>query len=94
MSDHNLQSHGDKNAPSDADISAVQNHYACIAELDNEELEINLKIAKFYLEIESVGAGMWGDFTKTNELKVMEYQEAVNGPGEESWKKKFSMSTV
>jgi hypothetical protein len=72
-----------------ADISAIQNYYACLAELDNNELHMNIEVENFYLEIESVGAGLGGGFTNTNELKVMKYREAVNGPDGDSWKEEI-----
>ena len=68
------------------DISAMQNYFACLAELDNEELTTANKVHNLHVEVESVGAGLGGGFTNTNELKVMKYREAVNGPDGESWK--------
>ena len=41
------------------------------------------------MEVESVGAGLGGGSTNTNELKVVRYREAVNGPAGESWKKEI-----
>ena len=41
------------------------------------------------MEVESVGAGLGGGFTNATELKVMKYQEAVDGPDEESWKEEI-----
>ena len=62
------------------ELSAVQNHFVCLAELDNEELSNTIGVENLYLELESVGAGLGGDFTNTNEPKVMKYQEAANDP--------------
>ena len=56
-----------------AEISAVQNYYACLAELDNVELATAIKVHNLHVEVESVGAGLGGGFTNTNELKVMKY---------------------
>ena len=70
-------------------LSAVQNYFACLAELDNEELSNTIEVEILYLELESVGAGIRGGFTNTNELKVVKYQEAVNGPDEESRKEEI-----
>ena len=77
-----------------AEISAVQNQHAYLAELDNEELRIHIKVTHLYLELESVGAGLGGGFTNTNELKVMKYQEAANVPDGERRKEKLSTRTI
>ncbi len=37
-------------------------------------------------EFANVGAGIGGGFKNTQELKVMNYKEAVNGPDGEQWK--------
>ena len=42
--------------------------------------------AILYLECSAVGAGIGGGFSNTNELKVMKYNQAVNGPEGEIWK--------
>jgi hypothetical protein len=34
----------------------------------------------------NVGAGIGGRFTNTQELKVMKYHEAINGPDSDAWK--------
>jgi hypothetical protein len=34
----------------------------------------------------NVGAGIGGGFTNTQELKVMKYHEAINGPDGDAWK--------
>ena len=70
-----------------AKISTIQNYYACLVELDNDELRANLGVENFFLEIKSVGAGLGGGFTNTNKLKVMAFKEAVDEPDGESWKK-------
>ena len=77
-----------------AKIIAVQNQYACLAEVDNKELRTNIKIENFYLEIESVGANMGGGFTNTNELKIKKYQEVLMGQTKKSGKKKLLVSTI
>ena len=48
-----------------------------------------IEVEILYLELESVGAGIRGGFTNTNELKVVKYQEVVNGPDEESRKEEI-----
>ena len=64
----------------DADLAgtAAELHYfGAIAELDNEE------IATFKLML--VGAGLGGGFVNTNELKVMNYKEAMKGKNKNDW---------
>ena len=73
-----------------AEISAMYNYFACLVEFDNEELATTIKVKNLYVEVESVGTGLGGDFTNTNELKVMEYQGAVNGPDGERWREEVS----
>ena len=72
-----------------AEISAMQNYFACLAKLDNEELANTIEVENLYAEVKSVGAGLGGGFTNTNELNVMKYQEAVNGPDGESGKEEI-----
>ena len=43
-----------------------------------------IKVENLYVEVERIGAGLRDGFTNTNELNIMKYQEAVNGPDEES----------
>ncbi len=38
----------------------------------------------------NVGAGVGGGFTNTNELCVMKYHEAMNGPDGKKWKAKVN----
>ncbi len=37
-------------------------------------------------EYVNVGAGIGGGFMNTQELKVMKYHEAINGPDGDAWK--------
>ena len=37
-------------------------------------------------EFMNVGAGIGGGFGNTTELRVMKYEEAINGPDGEAWK--------
>ena len=46
-------------------------------------------VEHLYLEIKSVGGGLWGGFANTNKLKVMKYQEAANGLDGESWREEI-----
>ena len=73
-----------------AEVSSMQQYCACLAELDNEELADTIKVENLCVEVESaVGACLGGGFTNTLEIKVMKYQEAVNGPDGESWKEEI-----
>ena len=38
-------------------------------------------------EVAGVGAGVGGGFTNTNELRVMKFKEAINGPDAKHWQK-------
>ena len=55
--------------------------------MDIEELATTIEAKNFYAKVESVGVGLGGGFTNTNELKVMKFQETVDGSDGESWKK-------
>ena len=55
-----------------------KNYYAQMCELDNKETK-NIKNA-------TVGAGLYGGFDHTSELKVMKFKEAVNRPDRNKWK--------
>ena len=43
---------------------------------------------RIYFEAANVGAGVGGGFENTQELRVMTYNEAINGPDGEHWKAK------
>ena len=60
-----------------AEISAAQNYSACLAELDNEDLNNTIEVENHYV---SVGAGSGDGFTNATGLEVTKYQEAVNVP--------------
>ena len=63
----------------DLALTSVENRYTreleSIAEEQTEE------------EVACVGAGIGGGFTHTNELKPMKYDEAMNGPDADKWRK-------
>ena len=63
-----------------AEISDAQHYFACLPELNNGEFNTVIEVENLYVEVKGVWAGLGGGFTNTNELKVMKYQEAVNGP--------------
>ena len=45
------------------ELSAVQNSFASLAQVDNEELINTIEVENVYLELESVGAGLGGGVT-------------------------------
>ena len=72
-----------------AQMGAIQNYFASMAELDNCELNQNTEVANTYIEHANVGAGIGGGFEDTKELKPMKYNQAINGPDGEAWKKEI-----
>ena len=62
---------------------------AMIKELDPKELGANLEIHNFSFEIFGVGAGTGGGFGTTTELRVLKYDEAVNGPNGKEWREEI-----
>ena len=44
---------------------------------------------KMHVEVANVGAGAGGGFTNAQELQVMTYNKAINGPDSEQWKVEF-----
>ena len=67
-------------------FAAVQNYYSLLAELDNEEVELNGELANLYVEYSNVGAGIGGGFKNTNELKLMNYEQGINGLETKEWR--------
>jgi len=69
-----------------------------MTELDNNEIRAE------NMELALVGAGIGGGFANTNELKVMNYREAMQSPDRAAWEeeikneyerfKKFNVVTV
>ena len=66
--------------------SAARNYINTLAEIDIEELHLTVVTANLYLERSAVGAGFGGGFSNTNEFKVMQYNQAINGPDAETRK--------
>ena len=69
------------------EVNAVQNYYASLQELDNDEIKQKVEIQSTHLEIGGVGAGVGGGFGNTAELRPMKLDEALNGPDGEKWLK-------
>ena len=83
----------------DVSVSAAEIRYLqAMAELDNTEVKAES------MELALVGAGIGGGFANTNELKVMNYREAMQSPDRAAWEeeikneyerfKKFNVVTV
>lgn len=70
-------------------LGAVQNYFASLAELDNDEVHLDLEVSNGYVEYHNVGAGVGGGFENTNQLKPMKYDEAVSGPDGEEWREEI-----
>jgi hypothetical protein len=70
---------GNKTVPGNTSL-AMLNYYACIQEIEEEEIKCNIEVAGAYDEFSNVGSGLGGGFENTNELKPMKYNEAIHGP--------------
>ena len=64
---------------SDCSVAIDLRYLECFAELDNCE------VATFELSL--VGAGVGGGFSNTNELKVLNFRQAMKGKDAEEWLK-------
>ena len=70
-----------------AAVATMQNYFACLDEYDDEEVMLMTEVSNMAIdEISCVGAGLGGGFDNTSELRVMKYEEAINGPDGEAWK--------
>lgn len=62
------------------------NYYDLLNEnVEEEESKLNMEIHTRISEFANVGAGIGGGFGNTSELKVMKYDEAINGPDGKAW---------
>ncbi len=59
------------------EATVLANYYQCLGEMDGK------------MEFANVGAGIGGGFENTMELKPMKYNEAINGPDRNAWKKEI-----
>jgi hypothetical protein len=72
---------------------AQLNHYDVLGIGENEMQVIkshNDALTKYV----NIGAGIGGGFTNTQELKVMKYHEAINGPDGDAWKAEVKTNTA
>jgi hypothetical protein len=70
------------------DIENLVANYYEVFGIDENEVKILQMLNDSVSEYIIVGAGVGGGFTKTNELCVMKYHEAINGPDNKKWKAK------
>ncbi len=61
-------------------------YYACLQEIEEDEVKCNIEVAGAFVKFSNVRAGLGGGFEDTNELKPMTYNEAIHGPDGEAWK--------
>ena len=59
-------------------------------ELDEEEISTEMEICTTYVEYANVGAGIGGGYENTNELKPMNYAQAMMSPDAEAWRKEIA----
>jgi hypothetical protein len=71
----------------DDDITEVtdSNYYEVLG-INENEVKVLQEFYDSLLEYLNIGAGIGGGFTNTNELRLMGYHEAINGPDGEKWK--------
>ena len=74
-------------------MACIQKYYACLAEVDYDEMEQNLNATNCCIEYANIGAGIGGGFEHTSDLRSMKYHQAINGPKEKEWKEKIKMNT-
>jgi hypothetical protein len=61
------------------------NYYEVLG-IDENEVKVLQEFNDSLSEYLNIGAGIGGGFTNTNELQLMGYHEAINGPDGEKWK--------
>jgi hypothetical protein len=62
------------------------NYYDVLGIVDENELQVIKSHNNALTKYVNVGAGIGGGFMNTQELKVMKYHEAINGPDGVAWK--------
>jgi hypothetical protein len=70
-----------------ADIieNPMANYYDVLG-IDENEVKVLQMLNDSVSEYINIGAGVGGGFINTNELWVMKYHEALNGPDGKKWK--------
>jgi hypothetical protein len=72
-----------------AEVDVIENpaaNYYEVLGIDENEIKVLQMLNDSVSEYIIVGAGVGGGFTNTNELPVMKYHEAINGPDGKKWK--------
>ena len=71
----------------DDDVTEVtdSNYYEVLG-IDENKVKVLQEFNDSLSEYLNVGAGIGGGFTNTNELRLMGYHEAINGPDGKKWK--------
>ncbi len=71
----------------DDDVTEVtdSNYYEVLG-IDENEVKVQQEFNDSLSEYLNVGAGIGGGFMNTNELRLMGYHEAINGPDGKKWK--------
>jgi hypothetical protein len=78
----------------DDDITEVTNdNYYEVLGIDENEVKVLQEFNDSLLEYLNVGAGIGGGFTNTNELRLIGYHEAINGPDGKKWKEEVRTGT-
>ncbi len=67
-------------------ITVDMGYYDIFNVTDSAEITTIAVNHNLFTEVSNVGAGVGGGFENTQELKVMIYSEAINGPDGERWK--------
>jgi hypothetical protein len=74
------------NVETETEALVVQGYYDIFNVVDLSEIALLAMHHMQSTEFTNIGAGIGGRFVNTKELKVMNYKEAVNGPGGKRWK--------
>ena len=65
-------------------VSAAEiQYFSVLVELDNDDIKAES------VELALVGAGIGGGFANTNELKVLNYKEAMQSPNKAAWEEEI-----
>jgi hypothetical protein len=70
------------------DIENPEANYYEVLGIDENEVKVLQMLNNSVSEYINIRAGVGGGFTNTNELCVMKYHEAINGPDGKKWKAK------
>ena len=74
-----------------AEVDDIENpvaYYYEVLGINENEVKVLQILNDSVSEYINIGAGVGGGFTHTNELRMMKYHEAINGPDGKKWKAK------